>query len=265
MDDNFDGMNRQSKLKKYFFVIRQMSSRELKRGNASSTLGQLWNVINPIVSMITMSLIFGFVFNHELREFIPYVFTGTIVFGFYDNGMRGCMNALTGNKTLLIRTQIPQNVQMKKKIYLAFRRMLFSTIGYVIALIVTGTQVGWPIALVPVVVFLSAMIMLGIGKILAVVNIYFADITYFYQIIMRRLIFYGSAIFYHAENLSPAVQSVIVFNPIYISITAMRACILYNGVPAPGIWIRLVVYAVVTYTIGTIVFKRGAQNVVARL
>ena len=265
MDDNFDGKNNKSKLKNYFFVIRQMSSRELKRGHASSALGQLWNVINPIISMLTMSLIFAFVFKHDLRTFIPYVYTGIIVYAFYNEGMKGCMSALTRNKGLLIKTHIPQNVLLMEKVYVAFRRMLFSAIGYVIALILTGTHVGWPIVLVPVIVFLSAVIMLGIGKILAVVNIYFADIKYFYRVIMRRMILYGSAIFYHAEKLSPAMQAVIMFNPIYLSITALRACILYNGVPAPGIWIRLVIFAAVTYTIGTIVFKKGAQNVVARL
>jgi len=253
-----------SDFKQYIYVVRQLASRELKQGNSSKKLGQLWNVINPFVSMITMSLIFGAVFHRDIKEFIPYVFTGIIIFGFYDRSMGGAMRALSGNKALLIRTKIPKNLLVIEKVYVSFLQMLFALVGYVIVLIVVGTRVTPHIALVPIMILLSIMIMIGIGKILAVINVYFADISYFYKIIMR-FVFYSSALFYHAERLSPAMQQVIMFNPIYLSITFARACILYNGVPAIGIWIRLIVYAVVIYIVGSLIFKKGSQDIVAKL
>ena len=69
------------KLKQYWYVIRQLASREIKHGNSSKKLGQLWNIINPIISMITMTFIFAAVFHRDLREFTPYVFTGIIIYG----------------------------------------------------------------------------------------------------------------------------------------------------------------------------------------
>lgn len=252
------------KLKQYWYVIRQLASREIKHGNSSKKLGQLWNIINPIISMITMTFIFAAVFHRDLREFTPYVFTGIIIYGFYNNSMEGSLRALSGNKSLLLRTKIPKNLLVIEKVYVSFIRMLFSLVGYVIVLFFTGVVITPHIAFLPVMIILSIFIMLGIGKILAVVNVYFADISYFYKIVMR-LVFYASALFYNAEHLSPVMQQIIMFNPIYLSITFARACILYNGVPAPGIWIRLAVYAAIAYIIGTIVFRKGSQDVVAKL
>ncbi len=252
------------RIRSYFFVIRQLASREIGSRNKGKRLGQLWNVITPMVSMLTMSILFAFVFERDFGQFMPFVFTGTIVFGFFDGGMSGCLGSLSGNKNLMIRTKIPRNILVIEKLYVAFIQMLFSIIGYVIVLIATGTQVGFFAFLIPVDVVLSAVIILGLGKILAVANVYFADISYFYKIIMR-FVFYGSAIFYEAEILSPVMQQIIMFNPIYLSISFARSCILYNSMPAAGIWIRLIIYAVVVYILGTLIFKKGSQDVVAKL
>lgn len=264
MDSNEKEAIEKNNLKQYWYVLRKLAARDIKHGNASKKLGQIWNILTPIVSMLTMSIIFSAAFHRDVKEFVPYVFTGTIIYGFYNGGMAGSLNALVGNKTLLIRTKIPKNLLVLEKIYVSFIRMLFALVGYVFVLIFTGTVITPHVALLPIMVFLSVIFILGVGKILAVINVYFADISYFYKLIMR-FVFYASALFYHAEKLSPVMQQIIMFNPIYLSITFARACILYNGVPAPGIWIRLAVYAAVAYIVGSIVFKKGSQDVVAKL
>lgn len=253
-----------SNLKQYVYVVRQLASREIKHGNASKRLGHFWNVINPLVTMFSMVLIFGTAFHRDIREFIPYVFTGVIIYSFYNSSMSGSLKALSGNKALLIRTKIPRNLLVIEKVYVSFVRLLFSLVGYAAALIITKTAISPHIALVPVMLALSIIIMLGIGKMLAVINVYFADISYFYKLIMR-LVFFASALFYNAEKLSPAMQQVIMYNPIYLSISFARTCILYHSFPEPVIWIRLMVYAAVTYLLGSLIFKKGSQDVVAKL
>lgn len=262
--NNTEKSEKKARLKQYIFVIRQLASREIKRGNTSKMLGQMWNILTPFISMLTMAVLFAFVFHRDIVTYMPYVFTGTIVYGFFNSGMNGCMHSLSGNKNLLIRTKIPKNLLTIEKVYVALIHMAFSLVGYVAILIITGTRVGPAVALAPVGIVFAIFIILGIGKILAVINLYFADISYFYQVIMR-LVFYGSALFYEADRLSPVVQKVVGFNPIFLTITFERSCILYNQIPEPMIWIKLIIYAVVIYLIGTAVFNKGSQDAVAKL
>ena len=261
--DNTGGENG-GDLKQYIYVVRQLASREIKHGNASSKLGHFWNIMNPIVHMLTMVFIFGAAFQRDIKEFVPYVFTGVIIYSFYNGSMNGSLKSLTGNKSLLIRTKIPRNLLVIEKVYVSFIRLLFSLVGYVAALIITGTSVTPYIALVPVMLALSVMIMMGFGKMLAVINVYFADISYFYKLFMR-LVFYSSALFYNADRLSPVMQQIIMFNPIYLSVTFARTCILYGRVPDADIWIRLIIYAGAAYVTGTLIFNKGSQDVVAKL
>lgn len=251
-------------LKQYIFVIRQLASKELKHGNASKNLGQLWNIIMPFVSMLVMAILFAAVFHQDLKEFMPFVFTGTIVLGFFDDGMNGSMNALSANKSLLIRTKIPGNVFVVEKIYVALFRMLFSLVGYAIILIISGVRVGPAVALAPVGIIIAIFMILGIGKMLAVINVFFADISYFYKVLMR-LVMYASGIFYTADKLSPVMGRIIEYNPIYLIIYFERSCILYNHIPEPVVWVKILAFAAGLYLLGTYIFKIGVRDVVAKL
>ena len=252
-------------LKQYFFVIRQLASRELKRGNTNKVLGQLWNILTPIISMITLTIIFAVAFHREnVAEYASYIFTGTIIFGFYNGGMMGAMHSLVGNKRLLITTKIPKNLFIIEKIYVSLWHLMFSVIGYVIMLIVIRIPVGPTVFMTPFVVITAAFIIMGIGKILAVIYVYFADIGYFYHVLMR-LVFFGSGIFIQPDRLSPAMQSIMSYNPVYLSILFARSCILYNTVPEPVVWIKLIVYAVGFFVIGSIIFEKGSQDIVAKI
>ena len=80
-----------------------------------------------------------------------------------------------------------------------------------------------------------------------------------------RLVFYASAIFFHVERASPAMRVIISNNPVYLTIHFERACILYNHMPEPLVWIKLIIFAVALYIVGSLIFKKGSQDVVAKL
>ena len=252
------------KRRQYMFVIRQLARRDVKRGNASTFLGQLWNVINPFIYMITMVIIFSAIFKNNLPNFPVYVLTGTIIFTLFDAGTVGAMKSLVSSKSFLVRTRIPKNIFVIEKVYVAFINMIYSMIGYVILLIVTGVTPNPYMFLVSIDIAISLIMILGIGKILAVINVYFADIEYFYHILML-LFMYGSAIFYSMDRMAPAAQMVMSFNPIYIAITIARICVLDGQAPGPMLWVKLGCYAVFFYILGSFIFKKGTQDIVAKL
>lgn len=252
------------KRRQYMFVIRQLARRDVKKGNSSAFLGQMWNVINPFIYMITMVIIFSVVFNNHIPNFPVYVLTGTIIFSLYKSGTTGAMKSMVANKKFLVRTRIPKNIFVVEKVYVALINMLYSMIGYVILIIVTGVSPNLFMFLVPLDIAISLVMILGIGKILAVINVYFADIEYFYRILML-LFMYGSALFYTMDRMAPAAQMVISFNPIYIAITIVRTCVLDGQAPDSMLWVKLGCYAAGFYIFGTFVFKKGTQDIVAKL
>ena len=51
--------NRIESLRQNWFVIQQLIKRDKQRSLSSTFMGELWEIINPLINMIVMVLVFG--------------------------------------------------------------------------------------------------------------------------------------------------------------------------------------------------------------
>lgn len=252
-------------LKNEFFVIEQLMQRDKKRNTSSTFAGELWEIINPLINMIMMVLVFKNMFGNATDKQLPlYVLTGTTIYGFFTAGTTSSLNALSGNKSFLIKTQIKKTIYVLEKILFALKNFMYSIIIYafVVAIYRMEPSIVW-LCIIPDILLLVVM-MYGMGKLLATINVSFADITYLYKI-FTLMVMYGSALFYRTERLSPYVQAVMKVNPVYSSIAIARISIMDGAYPPIRMWVTLAIYAICCYMLGTYVFNREANNIVAKL
>ena len=62
-------MEERQQRKQYAFVVKQLTSREIKRKYARSYLGIVWSVLNPLLSMAVLSLIFSQLFRRSIENY----------------------------------------------------------------------------------------------------------------------------------------------------------------------------------------------------
>ena len=257
---------RVDELRQNMFVIHQLVIRDKKRSLSSTFMGELWEVINPLINMVVMVLVFSEMFGKGVAGAFPlYVLTGTTIYGLFNAGTSTCLHALTENKSFLIKTQLKKNMYVLEKILVALRNFLFSLLIYafVIALYRIPPSVTW-LLFIPDILLMLVM-MLGIGKILAIINVTFADITYFYKIFTLFLM-YGSAIFYRVDRLSPTMQKCMtILNPLYTVISIARECVMERMYPNWKLWAIASAYAGGCYVVGTIFFNRKIEDIVAKM
>lgn len=253
-------------VKQSMFVIHQLVMRDKQRNLSSTFMGELWEVINPLINMVVMVMVFSKMFgNNSSGKFPLYVLTGTTLYSLFTSGTTTCLNALMENQNFLIKSQLNKNVYVIQKMLVAVRNFLFSMIIYVfvIALYQIRPSVTWLFFIADI--FLLLVMMLGIGKILAIINVLFADITYFYKIFTLFLM-YGSAIFYRIDQLSPNTQKIMaIFNPLYVVITIARKSVMESVVPSWKLWGIVCLYAGGCYIVGTIFFNKEIENIVAKM
>ena len=96
--------------KQYAFVIKELVSREIKRKYARSSLGIIWSVLNPLLSMAVLSMIFTTIFKRSIENFQIYYLTGNIMWGLFTHATDSAMTALVDNKKLLIKVKLPMQV-----------------------------------------------------------------------------------------------------------------------------------------------------------
>lgn len=253
------------KIKQNMFVIQQLVKREKKRDNTSTNLGQLWQILNPFINMMILVVLFSTVFKvDDFVNYPLYVCTGTMLYELFVQGTNGCMVSLVLNKQFLIKTTIDRNIFVLEKMCVALTNLVFSFVIYIGMMIAFRVPFHAVSILVIVDIMIFSVFVLGVGKILSVINVYFADINYFYSI-FTLFIFYGTAIFYKPDRLSPTLQVVMSWNPIYVSIAIARQLLIDGIFPSVNLWIKLFLYAAVFYFIGTMIFERESENIVAKL
>ena len=76
---------------------------------------------------------------------------------------------------------------------------------------------------------------------------------------------YLSAVFYPVDALPELMQTLIGFNPVYLSIYIARESILYGRLPDPMAWMKLAMAAGISCMIGLRVFRRNQNMVMQRM
>lgn len=257
-------MQRRKKVNQYIFVIRELVSREIKRKYARSYLGVLWSVLNPLLSMAVMSMIFSTIFKRNIINFPIYYLTGSIFWSLFTGATNSAMTALVDNKSMLIKVKLPMRIFPLARSCTALANFGYSLVAYIVMLLIFRIK---PNIYMPLLLLYAACLFifsLGIGYILSVLYVLFGDIKHLYSVLLT-IWMYLSAIFYPVESTSPAMQEVIVRNPVYNYIRCARKCVLEGAAPDAEEWARIFIWSVGVYLIGKLYFRKMQTRVLQKV
>lgn len=250
--------------KQYLFVIRELTSREIKRKYARSYLGIVWSVLNPLLTMAVMSLIFSQLFKRSIDNFPIYYLCGYILWQMFTGATNAAMTTLVDNKMLLIKVKLPMEIFVLARVYTALVNLGYSLVAFLVMLVVFGVNPSWAMLFSPVIVFFLLLFSLGISYMLAVAYVFFGDVKHLYSVLLT-LWMYCSAIFYPVESLKGIIRMIIENNPIFSYIDALRQVVIYGQIPPTGEIVRMIIWGIVMYLIGYSVFKKHRNEVMQKI
>lgn len=246
------------------FVIRELAAREIKRKYSRSKLGILWSVLNPLLSMAVLSLIFSTMFRKSIEHYPVYYLTGFVLWNFFTTATTTAMTALADNQSLILQVKLPRSVFPLSRVYTAFVNFLYSMAAYGAILMVFRIRLSEAALGFLVIVGFVFFFSLGISYILTVLYVFFGDVRHLYGVILT-LWMYVSALFYPVDLLPVTMQAAIEWNPIYNFIAGARMCVMYGELPPLSLWVKMLLWAAVSYGLGAWVFCRSQGKIVQRL
>ena len=259
----FDEREKQN-TKQYWFAIRELTGRELKRKYARSYLGVVWSVLSPLFNMIVLSLIFSYMFRRNIENFPVYYLIGGTIWTLFRTATDSAMTALVDNKQLLIRAKLPKYTFILSRIYTALIIYLYSIIPLIAIIVFFGIHITVKALLIIPVLALVTLFSTGIGFILSIVYVFFADIKYLYSILLTAWM-YLSALFYPVSVMPDFMQEVIGYNPIFLAIDISRTVLQYGELPPILEWIKLFIFAVVFLFFGILIFLKSENHVMTKV
>jgi len=248
----------------YFFAIRQMVSREVKRKYSRSSLGIVWSVLSPLLTMAVMSMVFSTIFRRSIENFPIYLFTGQIFYSLFSSATNSGMTALVDNRTLMLKVKLTKQTFVIARVLTALTNFGYTCIAYVLMLIVFRVKPSWYMLLFPVDVFFLLLFSMGIAFALSILYVFFDDVKYLYSVVLQ-LLTYLSALFYPVDGLSETMRHVVNWNPVYNYIHFARDIMMYEIMPEPVLWLKIIFWGVLSFTFGYWIFKKSENRVMQRM
>ena len=240
-------------------LLYEFIKRDIKLKYRNSFLGIFWSMLNPLLTMLVLTFIFSNVFKSSIPNFPVYCLAGRLIYDFFSQSTNQSMKSITSKSSLIKKIYIPKYIYTLSKVMSTFIIFSISLIPLFVVMFITGVRFK-PINLLMIYPLINLFfISLGIGLILATINVFFRDMEHIYSVILM-LIMYMSAIFYDANIVHPLFNFVMKFNPIYPVIYVFRDCVLYGQITSVNNIILCGIYAIVYMVIGIVVFKKNEDK-----
>jgi ABC-2 type transport system permease protein len=241
-------------LKRNWYVLSSLVSRDFKLKYRRSVLGVLWSVLNPLLMMIVMTVVFSKIFRFNIENYALYLILGQTLFAIMGNSTGGGLWAITGNAGLIKKIRIDKAVFPIQKVISELVNFAFSLVGVVIVLIYFKVVPGLSLLLLPVLLIYMIMFSIGLCLALSALAVFFRDMVHLWGVFMLMWT-YATPIFYPAQALTGSVARLMKFNPMYQYVTYFRNIAMYQV--TPGLRTNLICLgaAVVMLGIGAAIFK----------
>ncbi|MEW2009885.1 MAG: ABC transporter permease [Microbacterium sp.] len=210
--------------RRYLHSLWLLSARDLKVRYATSFLGYLWSVLDPLV----MSAIYWFVFTQVFRRdvgeepYIIFLISALLPWVWFNSSVSDFTRAFKKDARLVRSTAIPRSIWVNRIVLSKGMEYLFSL--PVLALFIVANlilerdpgqvvQIGWGMLWLPVAILLQTVLLVGLGLLVAPLCVLYTDLERTTALILRAM-FYATPIIYNVTDLPGIFQTLGAFNPL---------------------------------------------------
>lgn len=243
------------KMQKSLFLFSELVKRDFKKKYKRTVLGMGWSVLSPLLTLFVMKIVFTQFFGRNTPHYTTYLFSGTLMMGFYKEATKSGMSSLMDNAKIISKVNVPKYLFLFSKNISALVNFALTLVVYFVFCAIDRIQFGpHMLALLYPVLCLTVM-NIGIGMILSAMYVFFRDTRYLYDVFLT-LLNYMSAIFYQVDKYPETVQRLFLLNPVYCNIKYFRIITIDGNVPSLSYHLLLAFYALLFLGLGCWIYKK---------
>lgn len=218
-------------------LLLSLVERDLRIRYKNSLLGFLWSLLNPLITVMVMTVVFKFALENDTPNFSAYILAAYLPYLFFQ------MSVLDSAQSVLTALPIVKKVYFPREI-LPLASILSNFIHLVLALGVYFAYMlvvywldprVWPFTwnslLLPVLLCINLALAAGTGLIVSALNTFYEDVKYIVSVLLY-LMFFICPIMYFSENIrysqslqgpyGDLIYTLYHLNPVAMLVTSYR-------------------------------------------
>lgn len=239
----------------FFLALRQIKVRYKQ-----TIMGALWAVLQPFLTMIVFTIIFGN-FAKIPSENIPYPifsYSGLVLWTYFSTSLSQAGNSLVGNSNLVTKVYFP-------RLFIPTSSCLAGLVDYGVAMSIILLMVIYyrfvpsiKIIIIPLVVFTTFILASGISYWLSSICVKYRDIKFILPFLIQLLMF-TSPVIYPSNIISEKYRWLLYLNPMTGLINAHRAGLLgYKEVNFTTLGVSIIISLFIFFT--GIIFLKNTEK-----
>lgn len=249
--------------RKYQYLLSELVKKDIKLKYRRSKLGILWTLLEPILTTIVLSIVFG-TLKGKNEAFPVYILTGRLLYAFYSGSTKVAAKSIRTNGSMMRKVYIPKYMYPLASILSNFVIFLISLVVLLGAMVIFKIAPTWHTITAVVPLLILFVLALGTGLILATAAVFFRDLEYLWGVVLT-LIMYCSCIFYEPKSLHLEGSMILKVNPMYCIIQNFRNAVFYGTGFDYQTLIYSAIVAIVLLVVGVYVFYKKQDEFILNI
>ncbi len=225
-------------------------------------LGPLWYLIQPLLTTLTFTVIFGRIASlptDQLPDFLFYL-SGSVVWSYFAECLNKTSGTFIGNSNLFgkvyfPRLSVPISILLSNLIAFAIQFALFLIFAAYYWVVGSAVSPNWTVLLLPFYVLVMAGLGLGFGIIVSALTTRYRDLQFLVRFGVQ-LAMYATPVIYPLSSIPEKYQLLIIANPMTSIVEGFRYSFLGSGSINPLHLLYSFVFMLVSLAIGIMLFNR---------
>lgn len=216
-------------------LLATMVERDLKIRYKNSVLGFFWSLLNPLATVLVLTLVFEYIAGIGGPNYSAYILAAILPYLFFQQAILDSAMSVLGNVQLVKKIYFPREILPLAAVASNLIHFLLALgVFFVFLLFIWIANPGqspfqWTAVFLPLLILVNLALALGIALIVSALNAFYEDVKYIAQVVLY-LLFYLCPIVYFSEQVmartSPMVSMLYHLNPMATLCTAYRKLLL---------------------------------------
>ena len=213
-------------------ILYSLAWRDVKVRYKQAALGAGWAVLQPLFTMIIFTFFFGRLAGIP-SDGIPYPlfsYSALMLWTYFAVTLAQVGNSLIANSDLITKIYFPRAALPVAAALGGLLDLVVSSVFLAGMMIHYRITPHWELLLTPVFVGQTVLLVLGLGMLLAAVNVRYRDVKYTIPF-LTQLGLFVTPIIYPVSFVPPRYQGWLALNPMTGVVEGFRACLFERPIP----------------------------------
>ena len=242
-------------------LIWALALKELRVRYKRSVLGFVWALLNPLLTMLVMTIVFGNLLRFSLPHYSIFLLSMLLPWTFFAQSLAYSVESIVGNGELLKKVRISRLVFPVAALVSNIINFLLSMVPLLLLIVAMRFPVHWTWIYLPIPMLGLFLFTLGAAFLFATINVFYRDVGHIIQVILQAW-FYVSPIIYSLDFVPQHYRWLFRLNPLLYVLNGFRLSIYYGLLPSLSSMSLSLAFGVIALAVGFSIFHRYEKSFV---